>query len=86
MKLIRFSPTDYIFTIFRVSIAICGLGRAGSIHTGNCVRNPRVHLKYFVEIDIERAEQVKKQYGLTDTIVVHADDFKKVQGKVIHKI
>jgi len=63
-----------------VSIAICGLGRAGSIHTGNCVRNPRVHIKYFVEIDTARAEEVKKQFGLKDTIVVHADDFKKVQG------
>jgi len=63
----------------RVSIAICGLGRAGSIHTGNCVRNPRVHIKYFVEIDTARAEEVKRNFGLNDTIVVHTDDFKKVQ-------
>jgi len=63
----------------RVSIAICGLGRAGTIHTGNCVRNPRVHIKYFVEIDTARAEEVKKNFNLTDTVVVHADDFQKVQ-------
>jgi len=63
----------------RVSIAICGLGRAGSIHTGNCMRNPRVHIKYFVEIDTERAEGIKRQFRLKDTIVVHADDFKIVQ-------
>ena len=63
-----------------MSIAICGLGRAGNIHTGNCVQNPRVHIKYFVEVDVARAEEVKQKFGLKDTIVVHADDFQKVQG------
>ena len=72
--------------MFRVSIAICGLGRAGSIHTGNCVRNPRVHIKYFVEIDTARAEEVKKNFNLTDTIVVHANDFHKVQGIISFRL
>lgn len=62
----------------RYGIAICGLGRAGSIHTGNCVRHPKVDIKYFVELDLSRAEQVKKEYGLVGTKVVHSNDFNTV--------
>lgn len=77
-------PTICLFsqsTDKRYGIAICGLGRAGSIHTGNCVRHPKVDIKYFVELDLSRAEQVKKEYGLVGTKVVHSNDFNTVLGK-----
>lgn len=35
-----------------------------------------------MEIDTARAEEVKKNYHLTDTVVIHADDFQKVQGSI----
>ena len=37
-----------------VRLAIFGLGRAGSIHLGNIVANPRVRLAYIVESDTSK--------------------------------
>jgi len=70
----------------RFNIAICGMGRAGSIHLGNCYGNPRTNIKYIVELDTEKAEEKKQEFGLTDTVVLHTDDFEKVQSKLSHKI
>ena len=58
----------------KYGLAICGVGRAGTIHTGNCYRNPRVEIKYFVEIDTAKAEQLKSSFGLEDTKVVNVDE------------
>eukprot|EP00112_Aurelia_sp_Birch-Aquarium-sp1_P016750 Seg382.13 transcript_id=Seg382.13/GoldUCD/mRNA.D3Y31 product="Myo-inositol 2-dehydrogenase" protein_id=Seg382.13/GoldUCD/D3Y31 len=38
-------------------IAILGLGRAGTIHFGNCLANKRVILKYLVEVDAEKRKE-----------------------------
>ena len=35
-------------------IAILGLGRAGTIHFGNCLGNKRVILKYLIEPDPQK--------------------------------
>ncbi|XP_002164666.1 myo-inositol 2-dehydrogenase [Hydra vulgaris] len=62
----------------KYGLAICGVGRAGTIHTGNCYRNPKVQIKYFVEIDIAKAEQLKNSFGLDDTKVVSVDEIDTV--------
>ena len=62
----------------RYEIAICGMGRAGQIHLGNCMKNFKINVKYIVELDVEKAEKLKKEYMLTDTIIVHADMFDTV--------
>ncbi|XP_065665603.1 myo-inositol 2-dehydrogenase isoform X2 [Hydra vulgaris] len=62
----------------KFGLAICGVGRAGTIHTGNCYRNPRVQIKYFVEIDTKKAEQLKNSFGLESTKVVSVDQIDRV--------
>ena len=65
----------------KYGIAICGLGRAGFIHTKNCYENPNIFIKYFVDKQFEPAEKVKELWGLNDTKVVLAEDFSKVLGE-----
>lgn len=62
----------------KYGVVICGLGRAGSIHTKNCYENPNVAIKYLVEKRPEVAEKVKDTWGLNDTKVVPVDDFAEV--------
>ena len=62
----------------RYNIAIVGMGRAGGIHIGNCRNNIRVNIKYIVDIDTTKAEQLKEEFMLDTTRVLHADDFKVV--------
>lgn len=62
----------------RLNIAICGMGRAGHIHLGNCLQNYKIHLKYIVELDTKKADEIKEQFHLNETVVVHADDFQKI--------
>ncbi|XP_022090122.1 uncharacterized protein LOC110979000 [Acanthaster planci] len=45
----------------KLSFAIFGLGRAGTIHIGNLALNPRAVIRYVVEESRERAEQVLSQ-------------------------
>ncbi len=68
-------PTDYRHFDFlklfkpaqgtheKVTLALIGLGRAGSIHLANLITNTRVVLKYAVEEQKERREEVEKLLG-----------------------
>lgn len=49
--------------------AIFGLGRAGSIHLSNIVRNPRVILKYVVEDRTEKFDDLKRYWNLSDDVI-----------------
>ncbi|XP_022090121.1 uncharacterized protein LOC110978999 isoform X2 [Acanthaster planci] len=51
----------------RAPVAIYGLGRAGSIHFGNLVRNPRAEIRYIVEECREKAEQAIRDWSLEKT-------------------
>ncbi|XP_038213457.1 uncharacterized oxidoreductase YrbE-like [Zerene cesonia] len=52
-----------------VVIAIFGVGRAGSIHLSNIVRNPRVILKYIVDDCKDRFADLKKFWNFSDDVV-----------------
>lgn len=57
-----------------VSLALFGLGRAGSIHLSNILANPRVQLKYIVEADRTKWEPSRARWNLQTTTFVHPDD------------
>ena len=50
-----------------IGVAIFGLGRAGTIHLLNLIRNPRVSVLYIVEQEIIKAEQAVDTYRLSET-------------------
>ncbi|XP_075972833.1 myo-inositol 2-dehydrogenase-like isoform X2 [Anticarsia gemmatalis] len=49
--------------------AIFGLGRAGSIHLTSLINNPRVILKYVVDERVDRFNDLKKYWQLSDDVV-----------------
>eukprot|EP00090_Calanus_glacialis_P029151 TRINITY_DN46780_c0_g1_i1.p1 TRINITY_DN46780_c0_g1~~TRINITY_DN46780_c0_g1_i1.p1 ORF type:complete len:423 (+),score=101.34 TRINITY_DN46780_c0_g1_i1:92-1270(+) len=61
-----------------VSLALFGLGRAGSIHLSNILASPRVNLKYIVEEDQSRWEPSKIRWNLTNTTFIHPNDVAQV--------
>ena len=73
---------DYFFFLFsstkRVVIAICGVGRAGTIHLFNALHNHLIKVKYLVDLDVKKVMEMKKEYFLEEIIVLHADEFDKV--------
>ena len=73
---------DYFFFLFsstkRVVIAICGVGRAGTIHLFNALHNHLIKVKYLVDLDVKKVMKMKKEYFLEEIIIVHADEFDKV--------
>ena len=71
-----------VFFIFsstkQVVIAICGVGRAGTIHLFNALHNHLIKVKYLVDLDVKKVMEMKKEYFLEEIIIVHADEFDKV--------
>jgi len=61
-----------------VTLALFGIGRAGSIHLANILANPRVELKYVVEQDKSRWEPCRVRWNLTDTKFLHPDQASEV--------
>ena len=65
-----------------VTLALFGLGRAGSIHLANIVANRKVQLKYIVESDQSKWASVKTKFNLLDvkfltsqeTNIIYEDD------------
>jgi len=58
-----------------LGVALFGLGRAGQIHFGNLVHNPRFHLLYVVDADESKAKQLVDDYHLAGrTTPLSADD------------
>jgi len=47
----------------KIAFALFGAGRAGTIHLGNLLANPRVQLKYVIEERAERIAEIKKLVG-----------------------
>ncbi|CAL4068627.1 unnamed protein product [Meganyctiphanes norvegica] len=70
-----------------LNVALFALGRAGSIHLGNILRNPRLRLKYIVEADENKLKRVQKEWRLPDSaLVTPAQDNIVFQDKSIHGI
>jgi len=69
----------------RIGVALIGTGRIGVVHLRNICANPRLTLKYVVDVDIKSAERAAAQTvsakALTTIDEVLAD--KEVQGIVI---
>ena len=61
-----------------ISLAIFGLGRAGSIHLANIIANPRVKVLYIVEADKSKWEPVKMKWSLEVTKFIHPDTAEEV--------
>lgn len=53
-----------------IGIAVFGLGRAGQIHSRNCMNNVRIDLRYVVEIDIEKARKFVLDNRLKETKII----------------
>ena len=47
-----------------MSVALFGLGRAGSIHLANLVSSPRARLAYVVELDEKKCEWARNKWNL----------------------
>ena len=68
----------------RVTVALCGFGRAGRIHFNSIRQNHRCHLKYIVDVfgnsDVLKFARDKLQeYYLLDTVaLVEASDFESI--------
>ncbi|KAK0079363.1 hypothetical protein PV325_001350 [Microctonus aethiopoides] len=85
-------PEDYLYKLHEddlalenhtadnvvINIAIFGIGRAGTIHLSNIVRNPRCKLLYIVD-DIETNwAKIKKHFSLNDVIFLTSKQSEKV--------
>ena len=51
-----------------VTLALFGLGRAGSIHLANIVANRKVELKYIVESDQSKWASVRNKFNLVNKV------------------
>ena len=51
-----------------VTLALFGLGRAGSIHLANIVANRKVELKYIVESDQSKWASVRNKFNLANKV------------------
>ena len=73
----------------RTVLALCGLGRAGSIHFKGIRLNHRCKLKYLVEDEVEKAKRALSTYNVTGIKVLPGKDFqvvlddKEVQAVII---
>jgi len=62
----------------KVGVALFGVGRAGTIHLLNLLRNSRAVICYLIERDLTKARDIVEKYDLKDTTVVSADDTRQV--------
>ncbi|XP_077291817.1 inositol 2-dehydrogenase-like [Arctopsyche grandis] len=65
-----------------IGVAIFGLGRAGSIHLSNLVKNPRVQLLYVVDDIPSKWHKMKAYWGLKSTMFLTSKDAAKVYSDV----
>lgn len=61
-------------SVGRVKLALFGLGRMGTIHIENMVKNHRVHISYLVDVDLKKACALKNEYFLDHTKIVSDED------------
>ncbi|XP_071540178.1 myo-inositol 2-dehydrogenase-like isoform X2 [Panulirus ornatus] len=61
-----------------INVALFGLGRAGSIHLANIMRNTRICLKYVVEEDHQRMKCVQAKWHLPDNVLLFPEESEKV--------
>ena len=54
----------------RLSFALFGAGRIGSIHFKDLIANPRATVKWVVEADVTRARELVAKYHLEDSVEV----------------
>ncbi len=58
----------------KITLALFGIGRAGTIHLGNMLTSTRVILKYIVEERKERRDEIQKLLGPTSQIKLVGSD------------
>lgn len=61
-----------------INVAIFGVGRAGTIHLGNIVRNPRCKLLYIVDEIETNWPKIQKHFQLNDVTFLSSKDSEKV--------
>ncbi|KAK3855208.1 hypothetical protein Pcinc_038376 [Petrolisthes cinctipes] len=61
-----------------INVALFALGRAGSIHLTNVMKNSRLNIKYLVESDRGKLERVQKEWRLPDSVLLSPHQDQKV--------
>ncbi len=67
----RSQPNACNGTSEKITIALFGCGRIGTVHLKSIVRHPKVRLKWIVEEDADLAARVLDDVGLDDVLVVN---------------
>ncbi|KAK7067163.1 hypothetical protein SK128_003470 [Halocaridina rubra] len=62
----------------KINVALFALGRAGSIHLSNMMKNPRILLQYIVEPDREKLLRVQEEWHLPDSAILSPQETDKV--------
>lgn len=58
----------------QTGVILFGVGRAGQIHFGNIRANPRMHLLYIVDADVNKGQDIVDTFHLQrDVKVLHPD-------------
>lgn len=60
----------------RLGVAVFGIGRAGQIHCGNVLANPRLNLQWIIEEDLSLAQKYMVDQKVTTTKVIKAAEMK----------
>jgi myo-inositol 2-dehydrogenase/D-chiro-inositol 1-dehydrogenase len=66
-----------------IEFAIFGAGRIGSIHAGNIVKAPGVHLKYVVDPNAEYAQALATRHGAQVASIAQVFEDKSIQAVLI---
>lgn len=61
-----------------IGVAIFGLGRAGSIHLSNLVKNPRVQLLYVIDDIPSKWDKMRAYWNLKSTVFLTSKEAAKV--------
>ncbi|CAD5111326.1 DgyrCDS641 [Dimorphilus gyrociliatus] len=51
----------------KTGVAIFGLGRAGSIHIMNCIKNFRIQVVWLIDVDLDHCKEIINKYCLDGT-------------------
>lgn len=85
--LITSRAKDVPLNLQHINVALFALGRAGSIHLNNVMKNPRLTLKYIVEPDHEKLLRVQREWKLPESSILSPEEEDKVfQDPSVHGI
>ena len=69
-----------------IGLAILGLGRAGTIHFKNSRNSARASVKYLVDTDVGKCNDLVAKYRLKETVAIKPEQIDQVVGKSLHNL